>query len=33
MGLALTEDLIVLPGVKAQHCDPMHEDLVITKSV
>lgn len=25
------EDLIVLPGVKADRCDPVHEDLVITK--
>jgi UbiD family decarboxylase len=25
------EDLIVLPGVKADRCDPVHEDLVVTK--
>lgn len=25
------EDLIVLPGVKADRCDPLHEDLVVTK--
>jgi len=25
------EDLMVLPGVKADRCDPMHEDLVVTK--
>jgi len=25
------EDLIVLPGMKADRCDPLHEDLVVTK--
>jgi len=25
------EDLIVLPGVKADRCDPVHEDLLVTK--
>ncbi|HWL30766.1 MAG TPA: UbiD family decarboxylase [Xanthobacteraceae bacterium] len=25
------EDLIVLPGVKADRCDPVHEDLIVTK--
>ena len=25
------EDLIVLPQVKADRCDPVHEDLVVTK--
>ena len=25
------EDLVVIPGVKADRCDPVHEDLVITK--
>ena len=25
------EDLIVLPGVKADRCDPVHEDLTVTK--
>lgn len=25
------EDLIVLPGVKADRCDPLHENLVVTK--
>jgi UbiD family decarboxylase len=25
------EDLIVLPGVKADRCDPVHEDAVVTK--
>jgi 3-polyprenyl-4-hydroxybenzoate decarboxylase len=25
------EDLVVLPGVKADRCDPVHEDLVVTK--
>jgi 2,5-furandicarboxylate decarboxylase 1 len=25
------EDLIVLPGVKADRCDPVHENLVVTK--
>lgn len=25
------EDLVVLPGVKADRCDPVHEELVITK--
>jgi 2,5-furandicarboxylate decarboxylase 1 len=25
------EDLIVLPGVKADRCDPVHEDSVVTK--
>jgi len=25
------EDLIVIPGVKADRCDPVHEDLTITK--
>jgi len=25
------EDLIVLPGVKADRCDPLHEDLLVTK--
>ena len=25
------EDLIVLPGVKADRCDPVHEDLAVTK--
>src|SRR5205085_3389330 len=25
------EDLIVLPGVKADRCDPVHEDEVVTK--
>lgn len=25
------EDLIVLPGVRADRCDPVHEDLVVTK--
>jgi len=25
------EDLIVLPGVKADRCDPVHESLVVTK--
>lgn len=25
------EDLIVLPGVKADRCDPVHEELVVTK--
>ena len=25
------EDLIVLPGVKADRCDPVHDDLTVTK--
>jgi 2,5-furandicarboxylate decarboxylase 1 len=25
------EDLIVLPGVKADRCEPVHEDLTVTK--
>ena len=25
------EDLIVLPGVKADRCDPVHENSVVTK--
>jgi 2,5-furandicarboxylate decarboxylase 1 len=25
------EDLIVVPGVKADRCDPVHEDLIVTK--
>jgi 2,5-furandicarboxylate decarboxylase 1 len=25
------EDLIVLPGVKADRCDPLHENLLVTK--
>lgn len=25
------EDLIVLPGMKADRCDPVHQDLVVTK--
>ena len=25
------EDLIVLPGVKADRCDPVHHDLTVTK--
>ncbi len=25
------EDLLVLPGVRADRCDPLHEDLVVTK--
>jgi UbiD family decarboxylase len=25
------EDLIVLPGVKADRCDPVHDDLLVTK--
>lgn len=25
------EDLIVLPGIKADRCDPVHENLVVTK--
>jgi UbiD family decarboxylase len=25
------EDLIVIPGVKADRCDPVHEDLTVTK--
>ncbi len=25
------EDLIVMPGVKADRCDPVHENLVVTK--
>ncbi|AYG62498.1 UbiD family decarboxylase [Rhizobium jaguaris] len=25
------EDLLVLPGVRADRCDPVHEDLVVTK--
>lgn len=25
------EDLVVLPGVKADRCDPLHEDLLVTK--
>lgn len=25
------EDLVVIPGVKADRCDPVHEDLTITK--
>ena len=25
------EDLIVIPGVKADRCDPVHENLVVTK--
>lgn len=25
------EDLIVLPGIKADRCDPVHEDLMVTK--
>jgi UbiD family decarboxylase len=25
------EDLVVLPGVKADRCDPVHEDLIVTK--
>ena len=25
------EDLIVLPGVKADRCDPLHEDELVTK--
>jgi UbiD family decarboxylase len=25
------DDLLVLPGVKADRCDPVHEDLVVTK--
>jgi UbiD family decarboxylase len=27
------EDLIVLPGVKADRCEPVHEDLTVTKIV
>jgi 2,5-furandicarboxylate decarboxylase 1 len=25
------EDLVVLPGIKADRCDPLHEDLLVTK--
>jgi len=25
------EDLVVVPGVKADRCDPVHEDLIVTK--
>lgn len=25
------EDLVVIPGVKADRCDPVHDDLIITK--
>jgi 2,5-furandicarboxylate decarboxylase 1 len=25
------EDLIVLPGVKADRCDPVHEEMIVTK--
>jgi 3-polyprenyl-4-hydroxybenzoate decarboxylase len=25
------DDLIVVPGVKADRCDPVHENLVVTK--
>ena len=25
------EDLVVVPGVKADRCDPVHEDLTVTK--
>jgi 2,5-furandicarboxylate decarboxylase 1 len=25
------EDLMVIPGVKADRCDPVHEDLIVTK--
>jgi 2,5-furandicarboxylate decarboxylase 1 len=25
------EDLVVLPGVKADRCDPVHDDLLVTK--
>jgi 3-polyprenyl-4-hydroxybenzoate decarboxylase len=25
------EDLMVMPGVKADRCDPVHDDLTVTK--
>jgi 3-polyprenyl-4-hydroxybenzoate decarboxylase len=25
------DDLVIVPGVKADRCDPVHEDLTVTK--
>jgi 3-polyprenyl-4-hydroxybenzoate decarboxylase len=25
------EDLLIVPGVKADRCDPLHENLIVTK--
>jgi 3-polyprenyl-4-hydroxybenzoate decarboxylase len=25
------EDLVIVPGVKADRCDPVHDDLIVTK--